>query len=45
MRKNEVVAGSASQKFLSVISKLFAPIANSCGYKPWYQKYSGGMEE
>ncbi len=39
--KNEVGAGSSSQKFLFAISRLFSPIAKSRGYRPWYPKYSG----
>jgi quercetin dioxygenase-like cupin family protein len=39
--KNEVGAGSTSQKFLFAFSKLFVPIAKSRGYRPWYPKYSG----
>jgi mannose-6-phosphate isomerase-like protein (cupin superfamily) len=38
--KDEVGAGSSSQKFLFAISSLFAPIARSRGYKAWYPKYS-----
>jgi quercetin dioxygenase-like cupin family protein len=39
--KDEVGAGSSSQKFLFAVSRLFVPIAKSRGYKPWYPKYSG----
>ena len=38
--KDEVGAGSSSQKFLFAISKLFVPIARSRGYRPWYPEYS-----
>jgi quercetin dioxygenase-like cupin family protein len=39
--KNEVGAGSSSQRFLFALSRLFVPLAKSRGYRPWYQKYSG----
>ena len=36
--KDEVGAGSSSQKFLFAVSRLLVPIAKSRGYKPWYSE-------
>jgi quercetin dioxygenase-like cupin family protein len=40
--RNEVGAGSNSQKLLFAISRLFGPLAQSQGYRPWYTKYGSG---